>query len=181
LGGLACVAQQYERAARLFGAASQLRDALGYRSKPADQEFYDHHTATTRAGLQEAAFTAAWADGRAMTLDQAIDYAFAWSELAEPAGSRRRASRPEGEILTSREREVAALVALGQTNRQIATALIISERTADAHVQNILNKLGFNARAQIASWATDRGLSADQIAASGSHVSHRSPTPRRDT
>jgi non-specific serine/threonine protein kinase len=181
LASLACVAQQYERAARLFGAANQLRDALGFRSKPADQECYDHYTATTRARLGEAAFAAAWAEGGAMTLDQAIDYALVWSEPAEAAGSRRRTRRLDGAVLTAREREVATLVAHGRTNRQIATALIISERTADAHVQNILNKLGFNARAQIATWATERGLSADQIAASGSHVSHRSPTFRHGT
>jgi non-specific serine/threonine protein kinase len=178
LASLACVAQQYERAARLFGAANQLRDAVGYRSKPADQEFYDHHTATTRARLQEAAFAAAWAEGRAMTLDQAIDYALAESGPAEAVGSRRRTRRLDGEVLTSREREVATLVAHGQTNRQIATTLVISERTADAHVQNILNKLGFNARAQIATWATARGLTADQAPAFGSQVSHRWATPR---
>ena len=181
LASLACVAQQYERAARLFGAANHLRDALGLRSKPADQECYDHHATTTRAGLGEAAFAAAWAEGQATTLDQAIDYALAWSESVESPQPRRRTTRPDGEVLTSREREVAALVAHGRTNRQIATTLIISERTADAHVQNILNKLGFNARAQIASWATERGLNADQPAASGSQVSHRSPQPRRGT
>ena len=182
LASLACVAQQYERAARLSGAANQLGDALDLRSKPADQEFYDHHTATTRAGLQEAAFAAAWAEGQAMTLDQAIEYAFAWSESVESAQPR-RTRRPDGEVLTSREREVAALVAHGQTNRQIATTLVISERTADAHVQNILNKLGFNARAQIASWATERGLGAEVVPeAAGSHgLPHHPPQPRRDT
>ena len=93
LASLACVAQQYERAARLFGAANHLRDALGLRSKPADQECYDHHATTTRAGPGEAAFAAAWAEGRAMTLDQAIDYALAWSESGESAQPRRRISR----------------------------------------------------------------------------------------
>jgi non-specific serine/threonine protein kinase len=179
LSSLACVAQQYEPAARLFGAATQSRDALGLRSKPADQQCYDHHTATTRARLGGAAFAAAWAEGRAMSLDQAIDYALAWSQSGESAQPQRRIRRPDGEVLTTREREVAALVAHGQTNRQIATTLVISERTADAHVQNILNKLGFNARTQIASWATSRDRSADHTAASGSHVSHRSPMPRR--
>ena len=181
LASLACVAQQYERAARLFGAANHLRDALGLRSKPADQECYDHHATTTRAGPGEAAFAAAWAEGRAMTLDQVIDYVLAWDGPAEPAGPRRRTARLDGEVLTAREREIAALVANGQTNRQSANTLVISERTADAHVQNILNKLGFNARAQIASWATERGLSADQTPASGPQVSHRSATPRHGT
>jgi non-specific serine/threonine protein kinase len=178
LASLACVAQHYERSARLFGAATQLRDALGLRSKPGDQECHNRYTATTRAQIGEVAFAVAWAEGRAMTLDQAIDYALARSEPVESAGRRQRTARPDGEVLTSREREVAALVAHGQTNRQIATTLVISERTADAHVQNILNKLGFNARAQIATWATARGLSADQTPASGSQVSHRSATPR---
>jgi DNA-binding CsgD family transcriptional regulator len=56
--------------------------------------------------------------------------------------------------LTRREREVANLVAEGMTNRQIAEALFISERTAQTHVQHILTKLGFSARAQIATWVT---------------------------
>jgi non-specific serine/threonine protein kinase len=182
LGGLACVAQQCERAARLFGAANQLRDALGYRSKPADQEFYDHHTATTRAGLQEAAFAAAWAEGQAMTLDQAIDYALASSEPVESAQRRRRTRRSDGEVLTSREREVAALVAHGQTNRQIATTLVISERTADAHVQNILNKLGYSSRAQIAAWAAEHGLRTDLGAQTARTTApHHPPQSRQGT
>ncbi len=56
--------------------------------------------------------------------------------------------------LTVREKEVADLVAQGLTNRQIAATVHISERTAENHVQHILTKLGFNTRAQIATWAT---------------------------
>jgi DNA-binding CsgD family transcriptional regulator len=66
--------------------------------------------------------------------------------------------RPGG--LTKRELEVAALVAAGASNREIADKLVISERTAESHVQNILTKLGFGSRAQIASWATAEGLGA---------------------
>jgi DNA-binding CsgD family transcriptional regulator len=95
-----------------------------------------------------------------MTLEQPIEYALAWGAPTEPAAPRQRAKRSADGSLTSREREVAALVARGQTNREIAAALVISERTADAHVQNIL-KLGFGSRAQIAVWATQRGLRAD--------------------
>lgn len=54
--------------------------------------------------------------------------------------------------LTRREREVAALVAQGLTNREIAARLFISERTAESHVEQIRNKLGFHSRAQIAAW-----------------------------
>ncbi|WP_235498249.1 AAA family ATPase [Frankia sp. R43] len=59
---------------------------------------------------------------------------------------------PGEEMLSPREREVARLVAEGLTNRQIAARLVISERTAQNHVQHILTKLGFRARSQIAAW-----------------------------
>jgi DNA-binding NarL/FixJ family response regulator len=59
---------------------------------------------------------------------------------------------PNAGTLSSREGQVAGLVAGGLTNRKIADALFISERTAEYHVQNIMNKLGFNARSQIAAW-----------------------------
>ena len=56
--------------------------------------------------------------------------------------------------LGKREADVARLVADGLTNKQIGTRLFISERTVDSHVRSILNKLGFNSRAQIAAWLT---------------------------
>jgi DNA-binding CsgD family transcriptional regulator len=78
----------------------------------------------------------------------ALDASFA---LAERKGVEGRAAPTR---LTSREREIAGLIALGLTNKQIGGELAISERTAEAHVQNILNKLGVNNRAQIAAWAS---------------------------
>ena len=60
--------------------------------------------------------------------------------------------------LTPREREVAALVAQGKTSREMADLLVVSERTAEVHVSNILGKLGFTSRAQIAAWAVEKGL-----------------------
>jgi len=59
--------------------------------------------------------------------------------------------------LTAREREVAGLVALGRSNREIAGELVLSERTVGNHVQHILTKLGFANRSQIAAWVTARG------------------------
>ena len=61
--------------------------------------------------------------------------------------------------LTPREREVAALIAQGKTSREMADLLVVSERTAEVHVSNILGKLGFTSRAQIAAWAVEKGLS----------------------
>ena len=66
--------------------------------------------------------------------------------------------QPPGDLLTPREREIAALVARGLTNRQIAAELFISERTAGTHVAHILGKLGFTSRAQVAVWAVEHGL-----------------------
>jgi DNA-binding NarL/FixJ family response regulator len=60
--------------------------------------------------------------------------------------------------LTSREREVAVLIARGCTNRQIADALVVADATAVRHVANILTKLGMNSRAQVAVWAVQQGL-----------------------
>jgi DNA-binding NarL/FixJ family response regulator len=64
----------------------------------------------------------------------------------------------DGSPLTAREREVAVLIARGLTNRQIASHLVISERTADTHVQNILGKLGLVSRAQAAAWVIEQIL-----------------------
>ncbi|WP_345430632.1 helix-turn-helix transcriptional regulator [Actinoallomurus vinaceus] len=55
-------------------------------------------------------------------------------------------------MLGKREADVARLLAEGLTNKEIGARLFISERTVESHVRNILNKLGFNSRAQIAGW-----------------------------
>jgi len=60
--------------------------------------------------------------------------------------------------LTARERQVAELITLGHTNRQIAERLVIAPRTADNHVQHIFDKLGLSSRAQVAAWVAVRGL-----------------------
>jgi DNA-binding CsgD family transcriptional regulator/tetratricopeptide (TPR) repeat protein len=75
----------------------------------------------------------------------------------KPISPRRVAAEQFGG-LTEREREVATLIAQGKTSREIADLLVISERTAEGHVSNILGKLGFTSRAQIAAWVVKRGL-----------------------
>jgi DNA-binding NarL/FixJ family response regulator len=65
--------------------------------------------------------------------------------------------------LTAREREVAAMVARGHSNRAIADELVIAERTVEGHVANILAKLGLEARTQIAAWAVARGLTSGEV------------------
>jgi DNA-binding CsgD family transcriptional regulator/Flp pilus assembly protein TadD len=90
-----------------------------------------------------------------------------------PKLSPREAARHAFGGLTAREREVAALVAQGKTSREIADRLVISERTAEGHVNNMLGKLGFTSRAQIAAWVVERGLATR--APSGYLREHSSP------
>jgi DNA-binding CsgD family transcriptional regulator len=100
---------------------------------------------------------------------QALDLAQRAARTATTLGMRVLRTRAEAVIgdltaakgpvlLSRREREVAALVARGLTNREIARTLFLSERTAENHVQHILTKLGFGSRAQIAAWAVSEGL-----------------------
>ena len=164
LEGLARVAsarEEYQRAARLFGAADASFAVLGGQLPLwFDQSDHDRRAAFTRAELGEAAFVAARAEGRAMSLEQAVEYALESTKAAQAKGKEKGKLRKDtaADLLTAREREVAALVAHGMTNRQIAAKLVVTERTAETHVQNILNKLGFTSRAQIAAWATEHGL-----------------------
>ena len=65
--------------------------------------------------------------------------------------------------LTAREREVTALIAQGKTNRAIAEQLVLSERTVEGHVTNILTKLGCTTRTQIATWAIEKGLARRDV------------------
>jgi DNA-binding NarL/FixJ family response regulator len=60
--------------------------------------------------------------------------------------------------LTAREREVAALIAQGKSNREIAEELVVSERTVETHVGNIMFKLDVRSRRQIRAWASEKGL-----------------------
>jgi non-specific serine/threonine protein kinase len=77
LGRVASATGRYERAARLFGAAEVLRETVGWHLTPPDQADHDKYVASARAALAEAAFATAWAEGRAMTLEQAVEYALA--------------------------------------------------------------------------------------------------------
>jgi DNA-binding NarL/FixJ family response regulator len=77
-------------------------------------------------------------------------------EVRQP--TQRRAVQAEFDGLTAREREVAALIAGGASNREVADLLVLSERTVTTHVSNVLSKLGFTSRSQIAAWAASKGL-----------------------
>jgi len=104
--------------------------------------------AAAHSQLGEAAWEAGWAEGSAMSAEEGVEYAL--SEEGAPAAESPPADRRTGEPLTRREKEVASLVARGLTNRQIGQELVISERTVDKHVTNLLKKLNVHSREQVA-------------------------------
>jgi predicted ATPase/DNA-binding SARP family transcriptional activator/DNA-binding CsgD family transcriptional regulator len=163
LEGLAAVAGmqgKVERSVHLFGAAEGLLEALGvpvWTFYQPDRSLYERTIADLRGLLGEAAFEEAWADGRATTLDDAIEYALAAGERAATSAREQPPADRQPIPLTRREKEVAALVARDLTNRQIAKELVVSERTVEKHVANILKKLGLHSREQVdASMMTER-------------------------
>jgi len=148
LEDLASVLASSDRAevsAKLLGASESLRDGSGFARAGSGQAAVG---AAARERLGSDAFDTAWAKGRAMTADEAVALALG----RKPPARVERVQHPGG--LTGREVQIVLDIARGLTNRQIAERLGISERTVDAHVQNIRNKLGMERRAQIAVWAS---------------------------
>jgi len=142
-----------ERAAILLGCAEHLRESVVAPVFGPYQAQHDRSVSSARRQLGDAAYLSAFERGKAMTVDEAAAYAL--NEKPTRAPRPRAAAAVESPIpLTRRERQIAALVADGLSNKQIAAKLVISERTAENHILNILNKLGFNSRTQIASWST---------------------------
>ncbi len=156
LGWSAVAGQDGKRAATLLGAAGAVWNMLGvslstlphFSERRADSE------QVLRSMLPLETYEQHVGAGAAMSLADAISYALE----EQTTGSRsRRGSKAGAEAspLTRREREVALLVQEGLSNHQIAERLVLSTRTAEAHVENILRKLGFSSRAAIASWVAE--------------------------
>ncbi len=144
------------QAVQVMGAAEALAGRLGLQFDAASTELREAYIRAARRALGPAGFVEARRRGQALTPDAAVALAL---RLPAP-GPPRRAARGTGPgaRLTRREREVAALVAQGQSNREIAEALVITERTVEGHVSHMLAKLDFRSRAQISAWAVKEGL-----------------------
>ncbi|HEY7919759.1 MAG TPA: LuxR C-terminal-related transcriptional regulator [Streptosporangiaceae bacterium] len=180
-----------ERAARLAGAALELRSAAGHPPSAGAGARLEDLLDPARRSLGELRATALLDEGRAMSADEAVAYAMgspaagrsaANGAAAAPGWPRPRAGGGNGQAggapaaggsasgvagpaagaaagtaavpstLTPREREIAALIARGLSNRAIAEELVISQATVARHVANMLTKLGFSSRAQVAAW-----------------------------
>ena len=145
LGAVAAARGKNERAIRLAGSATALRARIHAVAPPYWQQICERWLAPARAKLGEKCAEVN-REGEAMSVDEAVDYALAGDAAPPP----HTGAGVEG--LTTREREVAELVATGLTNPEIARKLVLSERTIDSHVEHIRGKLGVRTRAQIATW-----------------------------
>ncbi len=162
-----------DRAVQLTAAVTALRESARLSPLPGSrtQRYLD-----AAAPLGERVVAALWAKGLAMTSADAAELAFAGPESpsekashaardqaraagrpAEPPAADRPLAAPGAGLpagsLTAREREVVALIAAGRSNKDIARELFISPATAARHVANILGKLGYTSRSQVAAWA----------------------------
>jgi DNA-binding NarL/FixJ family response regulator len=90
-----------------------------------------------------------------MVTEELISLALEEKRPAVPSS----AEKPSSAELTPRESEIAGLVAQGLSNRDIASRLVVSQRTAETHVEHVLMKLGFTSRTQIAAWVADQEAS----------------------
>ena len=155
LAWVAARQHQHRRAATLLGAADALFEDSG-TSINAYQHLVGFHGECweqTRDALGEAVFTQAFDYGRGLTYEHALAEALDERQQETPISfAERHAPSP----LTRREQQIARLVAQGLRNKEIAAALVISQRTAETHIENILTKLGFTSRAQIAAWLTQQ-------------------------
>jgi predicted ATPase/DNA-binding SARP family transcriptional activator/DNA-binding CsgD family transcriptional regulator len=161
LEGMASLAGDLKEATRtalLWGAVEAARTASDIALSPIERAVHEPHLASARSQLGEEAWKEALIAGRAMSLEEAAEYALNDDEPG-PSASPVSPVPPTEQTtvdLTRREREVATLVSRGLTNRQVARELSISERTAANHVAKILRKLGLQSRVQIASWVAKR-------------------------
>lgn len=159
-GGLAYDSGDSKQAARRLAAAARVLEAIGAPLAPADRVEFERDVEAAGSALGESAWQAAWEEGQALTVEEAVAEALSECGPAQaiPVVIRPSVSSPERVRLSAREREVAALIARGLSNREIAAALTITEKTAANHVDHILTKLDLHSRTQIAVWELQHGL-----------------------
>ncbi len=156
LAGVAASGGRPVRAARLWGAAERLSEIYGGHIVREGKSTIDYERTLTaaRSQLSEAAWEAAWAEGRAMSPEQTVEYALVQEAAPEPAATLQ--TYPAG--LSAREAEVLRLVATGLSNAEVAKELFLSSRTVDWHMSSIYRKLGLHSRTEAVRFAIEHGL-----------------------
>jgi predicted ATPase/DNA-binding CsgD family transcriptional regulator len=173
LGWVAAAWERHDRTAWLLGAADALWDRVGRRlsGDAALEQFRQQAAKSANDGLGTARYAALYNRGARDTLSHVIALAAGDEDAAvTPSGTgpRKRAGHtatpvpPDGQgspgahaalsQLTSRQRQIAWLVAEGLSNREIAERLVISKRTVDTHIDHIFGRLGVSSRMQLAAW-----------------------------
>jgi DNA-binding CsgD family transcriptional regulator len=162
LAALEAEQSEPEHAVRLLGAAEALREAIGAPIYPLYRANYEQALALARAKQDPQTFAALWAEGRGMTVEQALALATrlpATTKAAAPLPSPTiQPPSPASVRLTRREREVLQWLTAGLTNPEIAQRLVVSLPTVNTHVAAIFKKLGVNSRAAATRYAIEHQL-----------------------
>ena len=164
MAGVAGARRHPQRAARLWGAAEAFREDMGAPVPSDELAILEPYLTTARSLMEEEAWEAARVEGQAMSFEEAIEHALSEQIPATPTAPTldQPSSVKQSSALTIREGEVAAMVAQGMSNRQIAQELYLSERTIENHVSKILRKLDLASRTEIAAWETHQRLIAPE-------------------
>ncbi len=156
LGKTAFLEKQPKKAAIIFGAASALRTTTESVIDPADQPEYKRIISGLQSALGLDTFNSAWTRGESTPLEDMIQYAL--SEPEKEPEEEQSSTKDRFGGLSNRERETAALIAQGKSNRDIAEIMTVRKKTVETYVTRILNKLGFKSRVEVATWAIETGL-----------------------
>jgi predicted ATPase/DNA-binding CsgD family transcriptional regulator len=145
---------QHRRAAHMLGMARTLWDSTGGAIATLFPELVGEHdncVAAARAALGDRAYEAAFRRGSHRPPTEALDN----SERTRRSTESGRAHSGGAASLTPREKEIAALLAQGLSNKAIAKTLVVAQRTAETHVANIMVKLGLTSRGQVSAWVAE--------------------------
>ena len=161
LAGVAASRGWPVRAARLWGTTEGMGETYGGHIVRSARSVigYEDRLAAARSQLDQATWTAAWDKGRAMSPEQAVEYALEQEAASEPAAPEPYPAREPYPVgLSAREAEVLRLVATGLSNAEVAERLFISSRTVGWHLSSIYRKLGFHSRTEATRFAVELGL-----------------------
>jgi DNA-binding CsgD family transcriptional regulator len=150
LAALAAQAGSHREAARLFGAAHGIRQRRGAVRFKAYDAVDEASVTALRDAMGEKDFDGAWAEGAALSTEEAITYA------QRGRGERKRPASGWAS-LTPTERDVIRLVSEGLANKDIATRLFVSPRTVQTHLTHVYTKLGLTSRVQLVQEAARHG------------------------
>jgi predicted ATPase/DNA-binding CsgD family transcriptional regulator len=156
---------KHQRAAYLLGCADSIWHRIGAPLFGMRHllRYHEQCTSGVRGTLGAIAFEAEFGRGKQASLDQAISVALEETK-ATVAHAASEADEASEAVLTPREVEVAGLIAKGLSNKAIAAKLVIARRTVEAHVEHILDKLGFSSRTQVAAWMVETSSSNTETA-----------------